>query len=369
MQTSPTLSPECVVAYPRRHAASEHEVATQTRLAHLLARLLDCHVQDSYDAARAASCYYVPDHTLVAGTDTPEIDSEMRLFGGIVPHHFVATKAITHGLWPGASRTPGGWNTLLGESLGDSVLNGYTAFSREDAAAAGRALLQIGPVRIKPVNANAGRGQIVIHDAASLDHAIEACEPCEAGLVLEENLSDVRTFSVGWCRVGAHRLAYVGTQSLTPDNQGEMVYGGSTLVCVPGEAQALTGLSMDADTRRAAELAVRYDAAVSAAYPTLIASRRNYDVVAGRTHDRQVRLGVLEQSWRAGGASVAELCAMLHFATEAGDRPVQAYTRERYGPSAHHASASELVYRGQDSRVGWMTKTGGIVREGSHGAP
>ena len=43
------------------------------------------------------------------------------------------------------------------------------------------------------------------------------------------------------------------------------------------------------------------------------ASRRNYDVVAGLDARGQRRCGVLEQSWRVGGASPAELVALAAF--------------------------------------------------------
>ncbi|MVW73232.1 DUF3182 family protein [Bordetella sp. 15P40C-2] len=366
---TPTLkqSPACVLAYPRRAEASEHEVASQSRMASLLASLLGCAVRESAEPALPDSTYYVPDHTLVANLDDVEISDESRLFGGIVPHGFVATKAVTHGLWQASSQAPAGWNALLGGDLGDAVLTGYTVFTRDDALSAGRALLQRGPVRLKPIYANAGRGQCVVEDATALQRAIEASD-AEGGLVLEENLTNVRTFSVGWCRVGPHHIAYTGTQCLTPDNQGELVYGGSSLRCVRGDVHTLAGMSADADMRRAAQLAVQYDAAVNRAYPALIASRRNYDVVIGRDYDGQTRLGVLEQSWRAGGASIAELSAMLYFAQNASASEVYAYTCEEYGPHPRPFAETHLVYSGEDSRVGWITKTGGIGKGGTDGA-
>lgn len=362
-----------VAAYPLGEDASEHEIATQQCLAKKLARLLGCEVQETYthSPAQASQYYYVPHHTLVGPEHAEQlsIDHEQRLFGGLVPHDFVATKAITHGLWNTASQAPDGWSHSLARQLDECVLQGYSVFTAEDALHAGTALLARGAVRMKPVYANAGRGQHVLRDTDALRRVIDDMEDLARGVVLEENLTELETYSVGWCRVGSHDLSYVGTQDLTQDNQGQEVYGGSTLRCVRGDPSSLLTLDLSARERRAVALAIRYDAAVSAAYPSLIASRRNYDIALGMTQDGLERAGVLEQSWRAGGASVAELSAMLHFARHPDDREVHAYTRERYGAPSAPIKETDIVYAGQDRRVGWLTKTGGILKEGYFGTP
>lgn len=362
-----TPSPPYVVAHPRGENASEHEVASQLHLARDIAKLLGCDVQEPFrpnPSDSRLSCYYVPHQTLVHASHAQSlgIQSDQQLFGGVVPRDFVATKAITHGLWRTTSAAPECWSHALGRTLNEAVLAGYTVFTADDALQAGMALLALGPVRMKPVYANAGRGQYVLRDAASLRRAIGEAQDIQRGVVLEENLAELATYSVGWCRIGKHELAYVGTQGLTPDNQGEDVYGGSSLRCIPGGPDGLKVLDLSEHERLAVALAIQYDAAVSAAYPSLIASRRNYDVAIGLSENGEERAGVLEQSWRAGGASAAETAALLYF-TEHPDAPeVHAYTQERYGV-ATTASSDHLVYAGRDSRVGLITKTGGIVAE------
>lgn len=357
-----------VAAHPRGEGASEHEIATQLCLARNIARLIGGQVQEPYRPGvrgEPPSCYLIPHHTLVAPVHEAAlgISRESQLFGGMVPQDFVATKAITHGAWRAESTVPLGWNHALAQALGDTVLTGYTAFTAEDALAAGIELLARGPVRLKPVYANAGRGQHVVYDAASLQRVIGDAEEIQRGLVIEENLQELDTYSVGWCRVGRHTLAYVGTQGLTPDNQGQSVYGGSVLRCIRGEPNALLALEMSPNERLAVTLAIRYDQAVSAAYPSLIASRRNYDVAIGTSSHGEPRAGVLEQSWRAGGASIAETAALLYFAQHPDATEIRAYTQERYGAPAAPVASEHLVYTGKDSRVGWLTKTGGIVEE------
>jgi hypothetical protein len=52
------------------------------------------------------------------------------------------------------------------------------------------------------------------------------------GLVIEENLSEVTTYSVGQVRVADLVESYYGTQRLTQDSCGARVYGGSDHVVV-----------------------------------------------------------------------------------------------------------------------------------------
>src|SRR3546814_443221 len=129
------------------------------------------------------------------------IHCESDLYGGVVPHDFVAGKAITHPLLDGAQAPPpAGWAVRMGSQLQGAVLAGYTVFSHQDALRAGALLLRNGAVRVKPVQATAGRGQVQVSDEAELREALRAQDDDETarfGLVLEEHLQDVVTYSVG----------------------------------------------------------------------------------------------------------------------------------------------------------------------------
>src|SRR5918994_1270444 len=56
--------------------------------------------------------YFVPSETLVGAEVARElgIRGEHDLFGGIVPHAFVATKAISHPLVAPHAHAPAGWS-------------------------------------------------------------------------------------------------------------------------------------------------------------------------------------------------------------------------------------------------------------------
>ena len=142
--------------------------------------------------------------------------------------------------------------------------------------------------------------------------AIDPDQLANAGLVLEENLTAVTTYSVGQVRVADLTATYYGSQRLTTDNGGDEVYGGSDLVVVRGDFDALVQLPLPESIRVAVEQARTYDAATSV-FPGMFASRRNYDVAQGVDARGQWRSGVLEQSWRIGGATGAEIAALEAF--------------------------------------------------------
>lgn len=365
-----------VAAYPRHAKASEHEIASQEALASRLAALLGRRYVPGYRPSRhrgEPAPYYVPDRSIVgcARAAALGILRAADLYGGVVPHAFVATKSISHGLAGPDARAPLAWAAALPDALRDVVLNGYTAFCPEDAVAAGVSLLRRGPLRLKPADATAGRGQVVVKDRDALRAALaEQCPQAmgRLGLVLEEDLEEIETYSVGWARVGKMEIAYVGTQSLTDDNEGRRVYGGSELRVARGGFDALRALRLSEQERRAIDMACRYDTAVSAAYPELLASRRNYDVAFGRGADGGSRAGVLEQSWRAGGASIAELAAMQAFALSPTLREVRAETRERYGAEEPAPIAQRVVFHGVDAAVGPISKSGGVLEAADGGA-
>ena len=287
------------------------------------------------------------------------IRSEDDLFGGVVPAAFVATKAISHPLVNADAYAPAGWSHEFGERVRDVVLSGFSAFSPQDARRAGARVLERGPVRIKPVREAGGRGQVVVSKAIDLNGIIDALDPAElscTGLVLEQNLTDVTTYSVGHVRVSDLMATYYGTQRVTTDNAGALVYGGSDLTVISGDFEALLGRMLPDDARFAIASARAYDRAAMDCYSGLFASRRNYDVACGRDATGAWRWGVLEQSWRIGGASGAEIAALETFRADPSLELVRASTFEVYG-EGHAPPADAIVsFCGIDERVGAITK-------------
>src|SRR5262249_6344296 len=139
-----------------------------------------------------------------------------------------------------------GWSSVFADKVRDVVLPGYTVFGASDARVAAKRLIPEGRIRLKRTLACGSRGQIVIAAADELDAFLDAHPSDElfmAGLVLESNLYDVITLSVGQIGIGDGVISYHGVQRLTNDNEGRAVYGGSDLVCVRGGWKARGRLS------------------------------------------------------------------------------------------------------------------------------
>ena len=338
---------------------TEHEIAARVAVARTLAALKGFQFAGAYlpSLRRSEGLYFVPSQTLCAGEARRlGIAGEQDLFGGVVPHPFVANKTIVHPLRRGAHR-PRGWSDAFAARVRDVVLPGFAAFTREDAREAALALLADGPVRLKRGRGIGGQGQAAIHTEAELDRVLKGIDVEELavhGLVVEPNLDELTTFSVGRVSVGEMRAAYCGTQRGTRDNRGQPAYGGSDLLIVRGGFEDLRKLNLPPPARMAVEQAQAFDDATHE-FPAMFASRRNYDVLRGRDARGRWHCGVLEQSWRIGGASGPEVAALAAFRADAKLRAVHARSNEAYDVDAVVPAGATVHYRGVDKHAGPMT--------------
>ena len=170
-------------------------------------------------------------------------------------------------------------------------------------------------------------------------------------MVLEENLRDVSTLSVGHIALDHLRITYYGSQRTTTDNEGRSVYGGSDLICVRGGWEALDALPTPPEVRAGVAKAKLYDEAMTA-YPGFIASRRNYDVGQGIGHDGRPCSGVFESSWRIGGASPAELLALTEFMRDPSAQMVEAIHVVDFGKHREAPAGAVVHFAGDDPQVG-----------------
>ncbi|MGZ3238690.1 MAG: DUF3182 family protein, partial [Burkholderiaceae bacterium] len=208
-----------------------HEYQTHNEIARRLAHLRAYEYAGEFDPSCRydRSLYFVPNDTFVATESVRRlgVTDEHDLFGGVVPFPFVATKTITHGLPDGYRYAPAGWSTAFGHLVREKVLPGFSAFTFDDARSATRNLLQHGNVRFKKACGIGGLGQSVIANMDELDACLNKMTVEELqrdGVILEVNLNDVVTYSVGQVRVGNLLATYCGTQQLTTSNHGEEVY-------------------------------------------------------------------------------------------------------------------------------------------------
>jgi hypothetical protein len=353
-----------VVTYAGDEGLTQHEVAARVAIARSLAALKGFEFGGGYDPAlqrseRSSPLYFVPSETL-SGKEAARlgIRGADDLFGGVVPYAFVGTKTIVHPLPGRDAQRPAGWSERFAQRVHAVVLPGFSAFTRADALKAAQRLLEDGPVRLKHGRGIGGKGQWVAKDATEVAAALDAIDPSELaeyGLVLEPSLEEEATYSVGQVRVDGLCASYCGTQKATTDNQGETAYGGSDLVIVRGGYEALERLSLPDEVRTAIHQARIFDAA-AAEFAGLFASRRNYDVLSGRDARGRRHSGVLEQSWRIGGASGPEVAALEEFRADPGLRAVRACSSEVYGAHAEVPSGARVHFRGVDPQAGPLVK-------------
>ncbi len=264
-----------VVAYSVNPQAPRHEVETNRALAQWLAQILGWEYGDSHDSQAGHDLYLLPTQTLI-GTETLMrlgVKGPEDVWGGYVEHDFICTKAITHGLLNKDAVAPKGWSLLFAKLTRGAVLDGVTVFSLKDARPAAEHLLYIGPIRLKPIHACAGRGQRLIKSLAQFDEIVaepDAQALFRDGVVLEQHLNEVKTQSVGQSFINGKVLSYCGVQHLTHDSEGVEVYGGSDLLVVQGGYIELLRLELPDDVREAVRLAQVFDDAANQAYPSFL---------------------------------------------------------------------------------------------------
>ncbi|MEJ8853131.1 DUF3182 family protein [Variovorax robiniae] len=369
LQSPPDARPSalpagCVLSLTadHRHFDSDHEHATRAEAARRLAMLKGVGFRGEFKRTqpREAPTYFVPSDTLTAdAADALDITDEHDLFGGVVPHAFVGTKVITHPLVFESAARPLGWNPAFADRVAGSVLRGYSAFSHDEALIAGKRLLDHGDARVKPACATGGRGQTVVRNVAALEHCVGQMSEDELrthGVVIEENLSEpVITLSVGQIVVGGLRASYHGVQRMTRNNHGHMVYGGSDLTLVRGDFDALLALDLAPNVRLGIEQSRDYHQAAEDCFPGFFASRINYDVAQGLSPSGEQRSGVLEQSWRMGGATGAEIAGLECFRDHPDCHQVWASCFEVHGTQETPPGAT-VYFRGNDKVAGELVK-------------
>jgi hypothetical protein len=324
-------------------------VETNRALARWLAQILGLKFGGSYDQEvhRGRDLYLLPTQTLVGAEAARQlgVKGPGDLWGGYVEHDFICTKAISHGLRSKNAVAPQGWSPLFSERVRDVVLDGLSVFALDDARPAAEHLLYNGPIRLKPIHACAGRGQEVVQSLDQFNAILDRPDAkalFSEGVVLEQDLSEVVTHSVGQSFIDDKVLSYCGDQYLTEDAHGEQVYGGSNLLVVQGGYEDLLTLDL-------------FDSAADEAYPGFYASRRNYDIAQGLDSNGQQRSGVLEQSWRMGGASSAEVAALQSFVNDPGMGAIRVSSVETYIDQPLPADAIE-VYRGPAQSSDFLLK-------------
>lgn len=340
----------------RYHIRMSHEA---------LSRRLADHLGLAYAGDRErhseSGCYLVPRETLAGMSARPV--SCQHFLGGWTDIPLLASKAIMHPALAAPRYLPDGWPGQFGNAARKWALSGRTVFDPVDAVQAGRELLESGPIRLKKATGEGGHGQFVVHSGTELSEVLDGIEPedLQNGLVLEEDLADLITLSIGQVEIPGMVISYVGDQGMTDDNFGRKAYGGSRLLVIRGDLANLLRQPLPDDVRIAISKTMAFDHLASQQLSGLLATRRNYDVAVGTTHRGKSRIGVLEQSWRIGGASGAEILALEVLAERPEIYAVRVSTRERYGNRLTPIQPDDFViFSGEDPDVGMLNKTASV---------
>ena len=329
----------------------DHDASSKCKVAESLSRLLGHDFVDGLDLEHppTGQLYLVPTDTLptLAEAQRLGLSRTDQLFGGVVPDPFAVA--------------PPGWSAAYGLKVRDAVLPGFSVFSADDARIAAGRLFEGGGVRLKDPAGVGGVGQWVVEGLDDLEVRLAefgSDNLARHGLVLERNLRDVVTLSVGQVTVGHHVASYFGTQGLTRNHHGHEVYGGSQLRVCRGGFDELLKEELAPNVRTAVEQALVFHRAAFECFPGFFASRCNYDVAQGLDDRGQPLSGVLEQSWRIGGASGAEAAALHAFAANPTLRRVRASTTEVYvdGDGFKLPRGAWLLYDGPDKQGGRLVK-------------
>jgi len=338
---------------------ADAEEACLTHTAERIARLLQYDYGRVGDAVLDAQqrIYFVPDHTLTAvEAERLGVRTERDLFGGVVPHAFVATRAATHAPISADADVPQNWSYALARILSGCVLRGFSAFSHGDARLAAQRLLRTGPVRLDCGDTEASRN--MLSDMDEFDEALDGIAVIDVatqGVVIEQALAEQTTYVVGRARVANECVSYVGTRRTARIECGRRIHAGCDLAVVPGDFTALDRVGLSTEARYAVLKAARYDEAISHAYRSSFASRRSYDVILGHDRHGAARMGVRGPSWSVAAESPAEIAAMAAFRDVPGLQCLRASTYEAFGDVDVPTDAM-VYYKCDDANHGSLTK-------------
>jgi hypothetical protein len=340
---------------------ASHKRVTLANIGRRLARLKQCAFVDTVRSHEWAlsDCYFLPAETLSRDQSPGDwIDWTIGdLFGGVVMHRFMSTKLITHPLLRPDAPSPCGWCHDFPAEVRDIVLPGFSVFASADLMDAAAQLLSMGPVRVKAGYADGGSGQCVLPSAKDVEEFCETVSPAtlHEGYVIEQNLANTRTHSIGQVRVDDIELSYIGEQRTVVRNSNDEVYAGTTLYAVRGGWNQLSSRLTDPAFKQILLIARHYDECAQRTLK-LVASRKNYDVVTGTDVLGRCKTAVLEQSWRAGGATNAEILALEAFKNEPALIAVRAASYEIFGQADIDDKSVFICFHGEDPVEGPMTK-------------
>lgn len=292
--------------------------------------------------------YHIPSKPISsADAEKYGIKSSEDIFGGVVEDLLHANKGILHTTLSNTSLHPSGYSQDFPKLIRNAVLPGYTAFSKAEAVEIMKCMNKhgTGSVRLKDPLESDASGQYVITNTIELDNVLSKYSDkniFENGLVLEANINEAVTLSVGLIIFGNQEYSYFGKQKSVFHN-GRSKYGGTEIAMFRGN---FNNLINRVDTGSNLHIAISQTSTVFDAFGTLdpILSRANFDVVQGFNNKGEFLSGVTDQSFRLGGASPAEVLAISKLNSDKNIECVNAEVDLIYDPTSKPPDPEDVIF-------------------------
>ncbi len=255
-------------------------------------------------------------------------------YGLVVDSIDQAGKTVLH---PAITKeTPPSYNPRFAQKVSEYVLPGYTCFSKDEAF---RIYSKFGKngfgFRFKVANESDGKGQYKIEDNYHLLNILNREKyTLQEGFVLEANLNNPKTISVGFSEIMGQTFSFVSRQKNdSPDKEGWSSYlGGEVLVTKGRLGNLLKTVTLSADEQLAVTKALAFDVEYQR-YINPTASRLSYDVVIGRDNYGNKLSGVTDITGRVGGTCPALMVACLAMKENQYIQTVQSEVTLNYDPT------------------------------------
>lgn len=290
---------------------------------------------------RREAVYTVPAVTLDSNRTKSFLAEAIEDFYGTrVEHLGHVGKAILHPLIGEANSKF--YSVEFAKCVADYTLPGFSFFTVEAGSEAFRRLCGQ-EARLKLTTESDGHGQFVITNETELLRTLDKFDPTkinEEGLILEPNLREPFTISVGYTILGSVPYSFVAHQKndVTLDDRNR--YLGAHVLVLKGTLGDLSKLvSLSEDEQEAIAKACRFNEAY--AYLNPIASRLSFDCLFGQTQRGERLSGITDITGRLGGTCPALTLAANKLKTRPFGSTTLAEVSLNYNPTGDLASYEE----------------------------
>lgn len=270
------------------------------------------------DANVREDAYIVPAITVDGKmAESLGIRSTADFYGTYVDCRSFVGKSILH---PSvSSQTPTFYSDDFAKSVIGLVLPGFTGFTKHDISQGySQFPKDTGALRLKLPNESDGNGQYVIQNNYHLAELLLSYDERfiqEHGLVLETNVYEGKTISLGFAIIGGNTFSFVARQKndIVRETSGERNrYKGAHVVMVKGDLSVLQQTPLFTTQEQGAIQAAR---SFYAAYQLFgpVASRLSFDVLTGYDRRGNRLRGVTDITGRLGGTCPALMVALDKF--------------------------------------------------------